>query len=283
MLRDPASVDAAPRNAAAAPVRQLVHPVDKDRKRHLLAHMVRGEGVGQVLVFTRTKRGANRLAEQLDRDGIRATAIHGNKSQSQRVRALAAFKRGEAQVLVATDIAARGLDIEALPHVVNFELPTVPEDYIHRIGRTGRAGLEGTAISLVSGDERELMAAIEKLLKRSITHEVVAGFEPSAVYRPEPIVTTRPRQGRGGQRPPGGGQRPPVRGHRERGAWHPAAPARHPGATHQQLPGERLSGERVAAPQPTLSRSSAAPAPRPGPSTARPGSSRSRRHRRYPA
>jgi ATP-dependent RNA helicase RhlE len=289
MLRDPASVDAAPRNAAAAPVRQLVHPVDKDRKRHLLAHMVRGEGVGQVLVFTRTKRGANRLAEQLDRDGIRATAIHGNKSQSQRVRALAAFKRGEAQVLVATDIAARGLDIEALPHVVNFELPTVPEDYIHRIGRTGRAGLEGTAISLVSGDERELMAAIEKLLKRSIAHEVVAGFEPSAVYRPEPIVTTRPRQG--------GGHRSPVRGQHERGAWHPAAPARRPGVSAQQLPGERLTGGRSAAPQPTLSRPAASPSGRPGTSAGRGGApvgrpgtsagrgatSRSRRHRRYPA
>jgi ATP-dependent RNA helicase RhlE len=284
MLRDPASIDAAPRNAPPAPIRQLVHPVDKDRKRQLLAHMVRGEGVGQVLVFTRTKHGANRLAEQLDRDGIRATAIHGNKSQSQRVRALAAFKKGEAQVLVATDIAARGLDIEALPHVVNFELPTVPEDYIHRIGRTGRAGQEGTAISLVSGDERELMAAIEKLLKRSITHEVVAGFEPSAAYRPEPIVTTRARQ-------QGHRQRSPLRGQHEREAWRPASPARQHGGAHQQLPGERLSGERltgerptgerIAPAQPTRPRTWSSPDRRSGASAGRPPASRSRR--RFPA
>jgi len=200
LLRDPESVDVAPRNATPTPIRQVVHPVDKNRKRHLLAHMVRGEDMGQVLVFTRTKRGANRLAEQLGKDGISAAAIHGNKSQSQRVRALTAFKQGEAQVLVATDVAARGLDIESLPHVVNFELPTVPEDYVHRIGRTGRAGQEGTAISLMSGDERELMAGIEKLLKRSIKHEVVAGFEPSAAYQPEPIVTTRPAHGRNRKR-----------------------------------------------------------------------------------
>ncbi len=196
LLRDPESVDVAPRNATPVPIRQVVHPVDKARKRQLLAHMVQSMDMGQVLVFTRTKRGANRLAEQLGKDGIRAAAIHGNKSQSQRVRALASFKKGEAQVLVATDIAARGLDIESLPHVVNFELPTVPEDYVHRIGRTGRAGQEGTAISLVSGDERGLMADIEKLLKRSIDHQVVVGFEPSAAYRPEPIVTTRPAHGR---------------------------------------------------------------------------------------
>jgi ATP-dependent RNA helicase RhlE len=196
LLRNPESVDVAPRNATPTPIRQLAHPVDKARKRHLLAHMVRDEDMGQVLVFTRTKHGANRLAEQLGKDGIRATAIHGNKSQSQRVRALTAFKKGEAQVLVATDVAARGLDIDALPHVVNFELPTVPEDYVHRIGRTGRAGQEGTAISLVSGDERELMSGIEKLLKRSIEHRVVEGFEPSLAYRAEPIVTTRPAHGR---------------------------------------------------------------------------------------
>ena len=140
LLREPMSIDAAPRNAAAAPVRQVVHPVDRSRKRHLLTHMLRGREIEQALVFTRTKRGANRLAEQLGKDGIRAAAIHGNKSQSQRVRALTAFKNGHSQVLVATDIAARGLDIEALPHVVNFELPSVPEDYVHRIGRTGRAG-----------------------------------------------------------------------------------------------------------------------------------------------
>jgi ATP-dependent RNA helicase RhlE len=248
--------------------------------------------VGQVLVFTRTKHGANRLAEQLDRDGIRATAIHGNKSQSQRVRALAAFKKGEAQVLVATDIAARGLDIEALPHVVNFELPTVPEDYIHRIGRTGRAGQAGTAISLVSGDERGLMAAIEKLLKRSITHEVVAGFEPSVAYRPEPIVTTRARQQGHGR------QRSPMRGQHEREAWRPASPARQHGGAHQQLPGERLSGERqagkretgerptgerIAPAQPTRPRTWSSPDQRPEARIGRPVASRSRGRRRFPA
>jgi len=245
-LRDPESVDVAPRNATAAPIRQIVHPVDRGRKRHLLAHMVRDRDMGQVLVFTRTKRGANRLAEQLGKDGIRAAAIHGNKSQSQRVRALAAFKQGQAQVLVATDIAARGLDIDALPHVVNYELPTVPEDYVHRIGRTGRAGLEGTAISLVSGDEHELMIGIEKLLKKAIVREVVAGFEPSVVSRPEPIVTRRPQQRRRQQ--PG----QPGRGH-DRQEWHsrkkrPAASGAHPvpvpagSGQATAMPGERLSG-----------------------------------------
>ena len=158
LLREPVSIDAAPRNATAAPIRQIVHPVDRSRKRELLSHMLRGPDMDQALVFTRTKRGADRLAEQLTRDGIRAAAIHGNKNQSQRVRALTAFKRGDSQVLVATDIAARGLDIESLPHVVNFELPTVPEDYVHRIGRTGRAGQPGTAISLVALDEQDLIA-----------------------------------------------------------------------------------------------------------------------------
>ena len=257
LLHDPAAVDVAPRNTAATPIRQLVHPVDKARKRHLLAHMVRSKDVGQVLVFTRTKRGANRLAEQLVKDGIQAAAIHGNKSQSQRVRALAAFKRGEAQVLVATDIAARGLDIEALPHVVNYELPSVPEDYVHRIGRTGRAGLEGTAISLVSGDERVLMVAIEKLLKTSIRQEVVAGFEPSVAYRPEPIVTTRPRHGR----------TRPRTGERAAGA-------------HPQMPGERLSSERVVPGEPARSGPPRAHAPRPGKASSRPGQGRRDRRRR---
>ncbi len=249
LLRDPESVDVAPRNATAAPIRQVVYPVDRARKRHLLAHMVRDRDMGQVLVFTRTKRGANRLAEQLVKDGIRAAAIHGNKSQSQRVRALTAFKQGQAQVLVATDIAARGLDIDALPHVVNYELPTVPEDYVHRIGRTGRAGLDGTAISLVSGDEHELMLGIEKLLKKSIEREVVAGFEPSVVHRPEPVVTRRPQQqrrrqpgqpvrGTAGQQWQSRKQRPPTPGTQTG-----PAPTRHGQGT--AMPGERLSGRTV--------------------------------------
>jgi len=183
LLREPVSIDVAPRNAAAAPVRQVIHPVDRSRKRHLLTHMLRSGDIGQVLVFMRTKRGANRLAEQLGADGIRAAAIHGNKSQSQRVGALTAFKKGHSQVLVATDIAARGLDIESLPHVVNFEIPHVPEDYVHRIGRTGRAGQAGTAISLVAVEDQDLMQAIEDLLKQPIEREVIAGFEPSFEVR----------------------------------------------------------------------------------------------------
>jgi ATP-dependent RNA helicase RhlE len=178
LLREPLSIDAAPRNAIAAPIRQVIHPVDHSRKRELLSHMLRRRDIHQALVFTRTKRGANRLAEQLAMDGIRAAAIHGNKSQSQRVRALSAFKKGDTHVLVATDIAARGLDIESLPHVVNFELPDVPEDYVHRIGRTGRAGQPGTAISLVAVEEQDLVRAIEKLLKQPIEREVIDGFEP---------------------------------------------------------------------------------------------------------
>ena len=191
LLREPVSIDVAPRNAAAAPVRQVVHPVDRGQKRHLLTHMLRQGDIDRVLVFTRTKRGANRLAEQLGKDGVRAAAIHGNKSQSQRVRALAAFKSGHSQVLVATDIAARGLDIESLPHVVNYELPNVPEDYVHRIGRTGRAGQSGTAISLVAVEEQDLMQAIERLLKQPIEREVVDGFEPAFTLRAAPNPSDR--------------------------------------------------------------------------------------------
>jgi len=204
LLRDPASVDAAPRNTTVTAIQQVIHPVDRGRKRQLLSHLVRSRNVEQVLVFTRTKRGADRLAEQLGSDGINASAIHGNKSQSQRVRALGAFKEGRTQVLVATDIAARGLDIEALPHVVNFEPPIVPEDYVHRIGRTGRAGQEGMATSLVSGDEQELMDGIEKLLQHPIRREVVAGFEPSAADR---AMVAAPTTARAGRRPQDGGAR----------------------------------------------------------------------------
>jgi ATP-dependent RNA helicase RhlE len=215
-LHEPLSIDAEPQNSTAAPIRQVAHPVDHGRKRDLLSHMIRSPGMDQVLVFTRTKRGADRLAEQLGRDGIRAVAIHGNKSQSQRVRALNGFKRGESQVLVATDIAARGLDIESLPHVVNFELPVVPEDYVHRIGRTGRAGQPGTAISFVTVEEQDLMHAIEKLLKTPIEREVIGGFEPSFTPRAaSPVGQARRQGGRarpsGPARPPreqGGGRRP---------------------------------------------------------------------------
>jgi ATP-dependent RNA helicase RhlE len=188
----------AKRNATAAKVSQLVHPIDKKKKRALLSHLIREGDWRQVLVFTRTKHGANRLAKQLDQDGITATAIHGNKSQAARMRALAEFKQNRVRVLVATDIAARGLDIEQLPHVVNYELPQVPEDYVHRIGRTGRAGKTGHAVSLVCIDEIKLLRDIEKMLKRKVEQKVIAGFEVDPNVKPEPIqkrvANRRPRR-----------------------------------------------------------------------------------------
>jgi ATP-dependent RNA helicase RhlE len=187
LLTNPAHVQVTPRNTTTELIDQLVIPVDRERKRDLLRELVALGRVSQALVFTRTKHGANRLAEQLRRDGIEAAAIHGNRSQSQRVKALSDFKEGRVAILVATDIAARGLDIEQLPHVVNFELPMVPEDYVHRIGRTGRAGIDGQAISLVCVDETPLLRAIQGLLKRVIPSEVIAGFEPDRHIRPEPI------------------------------------------------------------------------------------------------
>ena len=182
-LNDPATVEVARRNAPIELIGQVAHPVDKDRKRALLSHLVKTNGWQQVLVFTKTKHGANRLAEQLGQDGIEADAIHGNKSQPARMRALKRFKDNELHVLVATDIAARGIDIDALPHVVNYDLPNVPEDYVHRIGRTGRAGSTGEAVSLVSGEDRPLMAAIERLIDKKIDHHEVAGFETGSAYR----------------------------------------------------------------------------------------------------
>ena len=168
LLHEPLSIQVAPRNAPIELVEQCAYRVPKEHKRHLLAHLVRENDWRQVLVFTRTKHGANRLAQQLEGAGITAAAIHGNKSQSARVRALEAFKRGEVRALVATEVAARGLDIKELPHVVNYELPNVPEDYVHRIGRTGRAGRAGEAISLVSEDENSLLRDVERLLRRAI-------------------------------------------------------------------------------------------------------------------
>jgi ATP-dependent RNA helicase RhlE len=205
LLHDPAMVQVTPRNTATELVTQVVHPVDRHRKRELLSHLIRGGRVEQALVFTRTKHGANHLAEQLQRDGIAATAIHGNKSQGQRVKALNDFKAGRAKILVATEVASRGLDIEDLPHVVNFELPIVAEDYVHRIGRTGRAGATGDAISLVCVDERGLLGEIEALLRQRIPSEVIDGFEPDRSIRPEPIRRgsqgPRPAAGRGSGRP----------------------------------------------------------------------------------
>ena len=175
-MRNPATVEVARRNTPAELVAQVAYPVQADQKRSLLAHLVKSNDWRQVLVFVRTKHGANRLAQQLLREGIEADAIHGNKAQNARTRTLAQFKAGSLRVLVATDIAARGLDIEALPHVVNYDMPHVAEDYVHRIGRTGRAGVEGEAVSLVSPEERPLLAAIERLMNRKVEQRVVSGF-----------------------------------------------------------------------------------------------------------
>ena len=195
LLNAPALIEVARRNAPAERVAQVIHPVDRERKRELLSSLIGSQDWRQVLVFTRTKHGANRLAEQLARDGITAAAIHGNKSQGARTRALSDFKQGAVRVLVATDIAARGIDIDQLPHVVNFELPHVPEDYVHRIGRTGRAGNEGAALSLVCVDEHGLLRDIERLLKREIPRVVIPGYAPDPSIRAEPIVNGRNRQG----------------------------------------------------------------------------------------
>ena len=191
LLNQPKVIEVARRNTAATTVRQTVHPVGRDRKRELLAHLIRERNWWQVLVFMRTKHGANRLAEQLRGEGIGADAIHGNKSQGARTRALAEFKSGKLQVLVATDIAARGIDIDQLPLVVNYELPNVPEDYVHRIGRTGRAGAEGEAISLVCVDELRFLRDIENLIGRGIDRNLVAGFEPDPQERAQPIRVGR--------------------------------------------------------------------------------------------
>jgi ATP-dependent RNA helicase RhlE len=197
LLQDPIQIEVARENSTAETISQMIHPVDRQRKRELLSHMIGHENWEQVLVFTRTKHGANRLAEQLEKDGLKTAAIHGNKSQGARTRALRDFKRGIVRVLVATDIAARGLDIDHLPHVVNFELPNVSEDYVHRIGRTGRAGKKGQAVSLVSVEEYPLLSSIERLLKQDLPKEVVPGYEPAG---PLPHEVSR-----------GGRRRPPQR------------------------------------------------------------------------
>jgi ATP-dependent RNA helicase RhlE len=185
-LHDPAMVDVAPRVSAAESVDQVVYLVDPDHKRELLAHLVRKRDLRQVLVFTRTKHMAGRLASWLDRAGVEATAIHGDRTQPERERALEMFKSGEVRVLVATDVAARGLDIEGLPQVVNFELPYHAQDYVHRIGRTGRAGMEGHAISLVSFDEEDQLMAVNRLLKRDLPVRQVRGFEIDPRLRAAP-------------------------------------------------------------------------------------------------
>jgi ATP-dependent RNA helicase RhlE len=208
LLNTPALIEVARRNATADTIAQKLHPVGREKKKELLTHLIKQGDWHQVLVFMRTKHACNRLAEYLNDHGITAMAIHGNKSQGARTKALADFKSGDLQVLVATDIAARGIDIDQLPHVVNFELPNVPEDYVHRIGRTGRAGATGEAISLMCLDEEVFVKDIERLIKRSIPRETVPGFEAPASERAEPIVLGRMTIGVGGTRRGGGGGRP---------------------------------------------------------------------------
>ena len=198
-LHKPSEIQVTPENSAVKLVSQIVYPVDKKRKRELLSHKIGEENWQQVLVFTRTKHVANKLAEQLGTDGITAAAIHGNKSQGARTKALADFKAGRVRVLVATDIAARGIDINKLPHVVNFELPNVAEDYVHRIGRTARAGEEGHAISLVCVDELKLLRDIEKLLGSDIEKVNVPGYDVNPLIKAEPI-----QNGRNGRNNSGG-------------------------------------------------------------------------------
>jgi ATP-dependent RNA helicase RhlE len=198
LLKSPALIEVARDNVATENVTQVIHPVDKNRKRELLSYLIGSKDWRQVLVFTRTKHGADRLTKQLISDGISATAIHGNKSQGARTRALADFKSGKERVLVATDIAARGLDINQLPHVVNFELPNVSEDYVHRIGRTGRAGNEGEAMSLVCVDELKLLRDIERLMKREIPTVVIDDFKPDPSIKAEPINNGRVKKSSSG-------------------------------------------------------------------------------------
>ncbi len=200
LMNHPEMVEAGTPNTATPRVSQVVHPVDRRRKRELLSHMIGSRQWQQVLVFTRTRHGANRLARQLEQDGLSTAAIHGNKSQGARTRALAGFKAGRIRVLVATDIAARGLDIDDLPRVVNFELPDTAEDYVHRIGRTGRAGREGEAISLVCTEERKQLADIERLLRQRIPHEALEGYEPSTSLRPRPAGEEKRRSRKAGTR-----------------------------------------------------------------------------------
>jgi ATP-dependent RNA helicase RhlE len=205
LLNAPQVIEVARRNSTVELIEQKIHPVDRDKKKELLTHLIKSQDWHQVLVFCRMKHGANRLTDYLNEHGVTAMAIHGNKSQSARTKALAEFKTGDLQVLVATDIAARGIDIDQLPHVVNFELPNVPEDYVHRIGRTGRAGAQGEAISLVCVDEDSFLRDIERLIKRSIPREVVPGFEPDPRAIAQPIQVGRQTIGGGMRAGRGGG------------------------------------------------------------------------------
>jgi len=233
LLKNPAEVQIAARNATADSVTHVVHPVRREKKREILSYLIQTRGLKQVLVFCGTRIGANRLTHQLRKDHIQADAIHGDKTQAEREAALEAFKAGKTAVLVATDVASRGLDIEGLPQVINFDIPHSPEDYVHRIGRTGRAGLTGEAISLVSPEDAEALAAIEKLINKKLERVLVAGFEPNAG-----TVATMMGGEPHGQRAPRRDARPPRRG-----------PERHPQAQHPKP--QPLAG---AAPRPQPSR-----------------------------
>jgi ATP-dependent RNA helicase RhlE len=267
LLNQPALIEVARRNATADTIAQKVHPVGREKKKELLAHLIKSGDWHQVLVFTRMKHGANRLTDFLNDQGISAMAIHGNKSQGARTKALADFKSGELQVLVATDIAARGIDIDQLPHVVNFELPNVPEDYVHRIGRTGRAGAQGEAVSLVCVDENIFLRDIERLIKREIPKETVFGYEPHPGEKPEPIVLGRMVIGEGAGR---GGRRAPAP-RRPSGERDGRGEQRQPEARRGAAPSGRKDGAPSGAGRPAAN---AARAPRAdaGPDRARPAS-----------
>jgi len=215
LLNNPVLVEVARENTTAEQITQVVHFVDKRRKRELLSQLIKIKKWRQVLVFTRTKHGANKLTKELEESGISAAAIHGNKSQGARTKALAAFKANEIRVLVATDIAARGLDIDQLPHVVNYELPNVPEDYVHRIGRTGRAGQSGEAVSLVCIDEHELLKNIEKFIKSEIPKVDIPAFRPDPNIKAEPIQNKRGGGKGKGTSGKTSGNRPQISGSRE--------------------------------------------------------------------
>ncbi len=202
LLKNPQSVQVTPRNTTVQRITQVIHPVGRGKKKALLAHIIQEQNWSQVLVFTRTKFGANNVAEFLTKNGIQAMALHGNKSQTARTQALAGFKSGDIRALVATDIAARGIDIDDLPHVVNYEIPNVSEDYVHRIGRTGRAGADGAAVNLVCMDEEGFMQDIERYTKQNIEVKVVPGFEPEPGERAEPIAMGRQTIWGGAGKPP---------------------------------------------------------------------------------
>ena len=248
LLNKPAMIEVARRNSAVEVIAQMIHPVDRDKKHAMLSHLIKANNWSQVLVFTRTKHGANKLVEQLGGDGIGAMAIHGNKSQSARTKALSEFKDNKLQVLVATDIAARGIDIDQLPHVVNYDLPNVPEDYVHRIGRTGRAGATGEAVSLVCVDEHDMLKDIEKLIKQTLPRAVIPGFEPDPNARPQPVQLRSggPGHRNGGNRhggAPGGGRGKP-------GGGKPGVAAGGAGGGGKpRAPGGAPSGPRSGAPR----------------------------------